>query len=466
MTALWTSAEAERATLGRATQSFDVSGISIDTRKISAGDLFVAIKGESRDGHEFVSDAFKAGAAAALVSHGPEGLPVKTPLLVVANTQRALEDLARAARARASAQVVAVTGSAGKTTTKDMLRRALGALGPTCASAASYNNQWGVPLSVASLPRAAAYGVFEIGMNHFGEIRALVGIVRPHVALITTIAAAHLEFFGSCEAIADAKSEIFEGLVPGGTAILPADSPYFDRLSARARQAGVTQIHAFGAKPGSDARLVATNGSDEAMIIEAEIFGRPFSVRIGASGAHIATNAVATLAAVAVLGGDVAKAGAALAAFEPLNGRGARFVVPHRQGRIAVIDESYNANPASMRAAIALLGTARVANGGRRIAVLGDMLEMGPQGVALHAALAHDIEKASVDCVYACGEQMAALWDALPELRRGGYGHTSQEIAPLLAAALHDGDVVLVKGSLGSRMAVVIDALRSGASAG
>lgn len=466
MTPLWTSQEAEHATLGHATQSFSASGLSIDTRTTARGDLFVAIQGESRDGHDFVSAALQSGAAAALVSRVPQSSPPHAPLLVVANTQRALEDLARAARARASAQIVAVTGSAGKTTTKDMLRRALSALGPTCASAASYNNHWGVPLSVASLPRSAEFGVFEIGMNHFGEIRALVGLVRPRVALITTIAAAHLEFFGSCEAIADAKSEIFEGLVPGGTAILPADSPYYDRLAARASQAGVTRILAFGEKPGCDARLTAIQEMDAAMIVEMEILGQHLRARIGATGTHIALNATAALAAVAVLGGDVGRAGDALAAFEALKGRGARFVVPWRQGNVAVIDDSYNANPGSMRAAIALLGAARVANGGRRIAVLGDMLEMGPQGMALHAALAGDIAAASVDRVFACGEQMAALWEALPEFRRGGYGHTSQEIAPLLAADLHDGDVVLVKGSLGSRMAIVIEALRSGAAAG
>ena len=466
MNALWTSNEIEQATLGQATQGFTASGLSIDTRTISPGDLFIAIKGESRDGHEYVSAALQSGAAAALVSRVPESLPAKSPLLVAANTQRALEDLARAARARTHAQVVAVTGSAGKTTTKDMLRRALGALGLTAASAASFNNHWGVPLSVASVPRKAAFGVFEIGMNHFGEIRALVDIVRPHVALITTIGAAHLEFFGSCEAIADAKSEVFEGLVSGGTALLPADSPYLDRLTARARQAGVTQIRTFGAKPGSDARLISVNQIDGTISVEADIFGRLCSIRVGAPGAHIALNAVATLAAVSALGGNVEKAGAALAEFEPLKGRGARFQVMRHGDRIVVIDESYNANPASMSAALALLGSTPVANRGRRLAVLGDMLEMGPQGPALHAALAQDIETAAVDCVFACGTQMAALWDKLPELRRGAYGNTSNDIAPALTAALRDGDVVLVKGSLGSRMAFIIDALRSCASAG
>jgi UDP-N-acetylmuramoyl-tripeptide--D-alanyl-D-alanine ligase len=394
------------------------------------------------------------------VSHVPDGVAEGSPLLLVAHTQRALEDLARAARTRTNAKIIAVTGSAGKTTTKEMLRLALGALGSTTASAASYNNQWGVPLSLALMPRTADFGVFEIGMNHFGEIRTLVGFARPHVALVTTVAAAHLEFFGSCEAIADAKSEIFEGLLPGGIAILPSDSPFFDRLAARAKQAGVSRILSFGEKAGSEARLLSLPHGEMAPI-EADILGRSYSFRVGAPGAHIAHNAVAALLAVAVMGGDVLNASATLAGFAPLKGRGARFDVAARDGSVEVIDESYNANPASMRAALSLLGSARPEKGGRRIAVLGDMLEMGAQGPALHAALRRDIEEAHVDTVFACGTQMAALWDALPAARQGAYGATSAEIAPSLIDTLQGGDIVLVKGSLGSRMAVIIDALKA-----
>ena len=465
MSALWTSDEAAAATLGTATRSFEVSGISIDSRTLKPGDLFVALKGEARDGHAFVRAALDAKAAAALVSDMPEGLPPAAPLLRVANTQRALEDLARASRTRTNAKIVGITGSAGKTTTKEMLHLALGALGATAASAASYNNQWGVPLSLARMPRSTAFGAFEIGMNHFGEIRALVSFVRPHVALVTTIAPAHLEFFGTCEAIADAKSEIFEGLLPGGFAILPADSPYCDRLAARARQAGVSRLFTFGEKAGSEARLLSMSDGP-AMTVEADILGRVYSVHIGAPGAHIANNAVAALLAVALLGGDVACAAAALGAFAPLKGRGARFEIAARAGRAQVIDESYNANPASMSAALALLGSSEPEGHGRRIAVLGDMLEMGPQGPALHAALERDVEAAKVDAVFACGKQMVALWDALPPTRRGAYAETSAEIVPDLIAALHGGDIVLVKGSLGSRMAVIIDALKAHTAAG
>lgn len=453
MTALWTSEEAQGATLGVPSRMFEVTGMSIDTRSLKRGDLFVALKGENRDGHDFVKAAFETGAGAALVARAPAGIARDAALLTVANTQRGLEDLAVAARARSDAKIVAVTGSAGKTTTKEILRFALGALGTTHASSASYNNHWGVPLSLASLPRDARYGVFEIGMNHFGEIRSLVGYVRPHVALITTIAPAHLEFFGTCEAIADAKSEIFEGVMPGGAALIPSDSPYAERLIARARQAHAARILRFGALEHSDARLTDYSETADGAQVKAEICGTPCEFRIGAPGRHVATNAVGALLAVAMVDGDVLNAAAALRQFTALKGRGARF----SQGGVDVIDESYNANPASMAAALALLATAK----GRRIAVLGDMLEMGPDSGAHHASLAVPVEAARADLVFLCGQQMRSLWDRLPASRRGAYGASSAELAPLLTAALKPGDTVLVKGSLGSKMAAIVDALKA-----
>jgi UDP-N-acetylmuramoyl-tripeptide--D-alanyl-D-alanine ligase len=461
MSALWTSAEAQSATLGEATRAFEVTGLSIDTRTLKPGDLFVALKGDARDGHEFVRAAFDARAGAALVTHAPANIATDSALLLVSNTQRGLEDLARASRARSRAKIVAVTGSVGKTTTKEMLRLVFGALGSTWASAASYNNHWGVPLSLAAMPRQTAFGVFEVGMNHFGEIRALAGFVRPHVALITTIAPAHLEFFGTCESIADAKSEIFEAILPGGAALIPSDSPYAERLMARAKQAGVGRILTFGSAPKSDARLVSMSEDSHGMKIEAEILGRNHHFRIGAPGAHIASNAVGAMLAVAALEGDVINAGAALASFAALKGRGARFSISAGDGTATVIDESYNANPTSMAAALALLGSTEPGKGGRRIAVLGDMLEMGPNGEALHAELARDIEVAKTDLVFACGAQMAALWAALPPSRMGAYGAASRDIVEQVAGAVRAGDVVLVKGSLGSKMAVFIDALKA-----
>jgi len=462
LSALFTSGEMEAATLGRATRAFEATGISIDTRTLKPGDLFVALTGGARDGHAFVSAAFAANASSAMVSRRPDDVNDDAPLLTVGHTQRGLEDLGRAARARSRAKIVAVTGSAGKTTTKEMLRLACGALGTTHASSASYNNHWGVPLSLALMPRETQFGVFEIGMNRFGEIRTLNAFVRPHVALITAIAPAHLEFFGSCEAIADAKSEIFEALLPGGAALIPADSPYAERLIARAKQVGVSRVLRFGTKPGSDARLIARSESEDGMKVEADILGRPCHFRIGAAGAHIAANAVGALLAVAELDGDVLNAAAALSQFAALKGRGQRFAIKAVGGAAEVIDESYNANPSSMAAAFALLGASKAR---RRIAVVGDMLELGSDAAVHHAGLSRDVESARADLVFACGPNMKALWEALPSSRRGAYGLTSTEIADAVTGAIREGDVVLVKGSFGSRMAVIVDALKRRAGA-
>ena len=455
MSALWTSKEAEAATLGHATHDFSASGLSIDTRTLAPGDLFVALKGDNRDGHEFVRAALDREAAAALVSRQPQNVGAHEPLLMVENTQRALEDIARAARMRSHAKIVAVTGSAGKTTTKEMLRLAFGALGITHASAASYNNHWGVPLSLASLPSEAKFGVFEIGMNHSGEIRALSSFVKPHVALVTTIAPAHLEFFGTCEAIADAKSEIFEHLSPSGAALIPADNEHAGRLAARAKQSGAARILTFG-ETGRDARLVSLEENETGSRIRAAIMGREVAFTLGAPGKHMAINALGALLAVAAVDGDVAKAAAALEHFSALKGRGARFTIALENGSAEIIDESYNANPSSMAASFKLLGAA---NGKRRIAILGDMLEMGEDAPAHHASLAQGLMDAHADRVYLCGPNMHALWKALPQSRRGAYAATSADLAPQIE--IHAGDVVLIKGSFGSRMALIVDALKA-----
>jgi UDP-N-acetylmuramoyl-tripeptide--D-alanyl-D-alanine ligase len=456
--------EVEAATLGQATYAFIAQGVSIDTRTLKPGDLFVALKGENRDGHIFASAALGLGASAALVSRRPDNVQKDAPLIFVTDTLRGLEDLGSAARARAIAKIVAVTGSAGKTTTKEMLRLALGSLGPTHASVSSYNNHWGVPLSLAQFPRESCFGVFEIGMNHFGEIRRLVGFVQPHAAIVTTVAPAHLEFFGSVEAIADAKSEIFEGLQPNGAAIIPAENPCTERLIARARQARVERILTFG-QTAADARILSITELNRGMRVETEILGKPHVFAIGAAGTHIAHNALATLLAVAALDEDVAAAAGALATFSALKGRGARLTIPLAGGVIEIIDESYNANPASMRAALALLAATEPAAGGRRIAVLGDMLELGPESATLHADLASAVEEAKADLVFACGRDMRALYEALPPSRRGSWGATSSEIAPALVRAVRAGDEVLIKGSLGSAMAVILDALMAGGGA-
>lgn len=455
---LWTSSDAATATGGRATSAWTATSVSIDSRTLEARALFVALAG-ARDGHDFVADAFKRGAAAALVSRRPNGVPENAPLLVVADTQAGLEALGRAARARSSARIVAVTGSAGKTTTKELMRLALGTAGTVAAATQSYNNQWGVPLSLARMAADTRFGVFEIGMNHAGEIRALVKQVRPHVALITTVAPAHLEFFRDVDAIADAKAEIFEGLEHDGAAIIPADNHYAERLVSHARAAGVSRLLTFGSKAGADARLVSAKANDGGQEVVAEIKGKRLAFRLTAPGAHLALNAVAALLVTAELGANLEAAAHALKGFAPLKGRGSRVIIAASHGPVEVIDESYNANPASMAAALDLLASAQLRAGGRRIAVLGDMLELGRDGPALHAALAADIEKARVALVFLCGPQMAALWQALPAACKAAYAKDSAALAPKVAATLRAGDVALVKGSFGSRMNVVIEAL-------
>ena len=452
---LWSAKEAAAATGGNAIGDWMAYGISIDTRTIEPGDLFVALKGE-RDGHDYVAAALEKKAAVALVAGRPQNVSVDAPLLIVGDTQSGLEALGRASRARTNAKILAVTGSAGKTTTKEMLRLMLAASGPVAASAASYNNHWGVPLSLARMARDSAYGVFEIGMNHAGEIRALVKQVRPHVAIITTIAPAHLEYFGGVEAIADAKAEIFEGLEPGGTAILPADNSQFARLKAHAQAAGVASILSFGTQAGADARLIASEPFGEGQKLIAEIRGARIEFAVGAAGAHIAMNAVAGLLALRELGCEMNAGARALGGFAALKGRGARLAV----GGIALIDESYNANPASMAAALDLLGQTQPQPPGRRIAVLGDMLELGQNAAELHRGLAAAIAAARTDLAFLCGPQMAALWQALEPKLRGAYAENSSALAPDLMDRLRTGDVVLVKGSFGSRMSVIIDALK------
>jgi UDP-N-acetylmuramoyl-tripeptide--D-alanyl-D-alanine ligase len=308
------------------------------------------------------------------------------------------------------------------------------------------------------MPHNTSYGVFEVGMNHFGELRALVGMVRPHVALVTTIAPAHLEFFETCDAIADAKSEIFEGIVSGGSALIPADSPYAPRLRARAKQAHVSRIMTFGSGAECDARLVGLEETDEGVKILSRILGRDVHFRLGAPGAHNASNAVAALLAVAAVDGDVLNAAATLSNFNALKGRGERIDLKIAGKNIRLIDESYNANPSSMAAALGNLGTAQAK---RRIAVLGDMLELGADAASLHAGLAGAIEDARADLVFLNGAAMAALWDKIPASRRGAYGAKSADIADALINALQDGDTVLVKGSFGSKMAVIVEALKT-----
>jgi UDP-N-acetylmuramoyl-tripeptide--D-alanyl-D-alanine ligase len=441
-----------------------LSGISIDTRTIAPGEAFFAIKGENRDGHDFVDAAHQRGAGLAVVgAHQTSRYSADAPLLIVPDVLEGLRDLARAARARSHAKVVAVTGSVGKTSTKEALRLALSEQGQTHASAASYNNHWGVPLSLARCPQSARFAVFELGMNHAGEIEPLSRLVRPQVAIITAVEPVHLEFFPSLEAIADAKSEIFAGLEPEGAAVLNRDNPQFARLKHNAERAAIERIISFGEHAEADARLIACALHADDSDVEAQILGTAVRYRLGAPGRHLALNSLAVLAAIALIGADVTRAAGALAQLRPTRGRGARLPLNIADGTILLIDESYNANPASMRAALALLGQAelnRVA-GARRIAVLGDMLELGLSGREHHRRLADAVVANSIDLVFCCGPLMKALWEALPSDRRGRYAESSAELEPHVLATVRSGDILMVKGSLGSRMAVIVKALEN-----
>ena len=455
MTALWTAEAVALATGGATGGDWVASGVSIDTRTLAPGDLFVALIGPNRDAGRFVAQAFERGAAAAVVCRPPEGGFDPASLVLVGDTQLALEGLGRGGRSRTRARIAGVTGSVGKTGTKEALRHVLSRQAPTHASAASYNNQWGVPLSLARLPEAASYGVFELGMNHAGEIRALTAQVRPHVALITAIAPAHLEFFPSIEAIADAKGEIFEGLEPGGVAVLSRDGEHFDRLRGHAARSGAGRIVTFGRHPAADWRLEELRLAPEHSEVAVSRAGRRLAFRVGAPGEHVAMNCVGVLAVAEALGADVAHAAGSLADLRPPAGRGARRRISVPGGHALLIDESYNANPASMRAALAVLGQTP----GRRLAILGDMLELGEQSRHLHAALAQSVERAAVDLVFTCGPHMARLHDAVPAARRGTHAPNSAALVAEVLDALRPGDVLLVKGSLGSRMACIVAAL-------
>jgi len=436
-----------------------IFGISIDTRTLLPGDLFFAIKGERNNGHDHVADAFAKGAAAAVVDEDhADALKDTGPLYVVRDVLHSLEGLAVAARARTAARIVAVTGSVGKTTTKEALRHVLSQEGATHASAASYNNHWGVPLTLARMPRDTRFGVVEIGMNHAGEILPLTGMARPHVAIITTVAPVHLEFFDSIEAIADAKAEIFTGLVPGGVAILNADNSYHERLDAAARAAGAGHIATFGADSHADARLIELVVRETDATVTARIDERQIVYRLGAPGRHVALDSLAVLLTAQAFGLDLEAAAHSLATFEVPAGRGRRFVLKAADGPFTLIDESYNANPASVGAALALLGSLTA---GRRIAILGDMLELGTLGPALHAALAEDILANRIDLVFTAGPLMKSLFLALPPERRGVWRENAAELEDIVAAAVRTGDLVIVKGSNASRMSAIVAALKT-----
>lgn len=438
-----------------------ITGISIDSRTIQPGEAFFAIKGDVHDGHGFVAATLAAGAAVAVVSEEklPE-MPSEGRYLVVDDVLEGLRRLAIAARARSRARIVAVTGSVGKTSTKEALRLALAAQGKVHASVASFNNHWGVPLTLARMPADAEYGVFEIGMNHAGEITPLTKMVRPHVAIVTTVAPVHLEFFPSVDDIGRAKAEIFLGLEPNGAAVVNGDIAQRGILEEAARAAGA-RVFAFGEGEGLASRLETAVLQTDCSVVRANILGEPVTAKIGAPGKHLAFNAVAVLTAVVLLGADLARAALALGDMSAPKGRGMRIALRLPGGEATLIDESYNANPASMRAAIELLAQAPVGFRGRRIAVLGDMRELGETAPQLHAELAGPLAAAGIDRIFLVGPLMRSLWQVLPPDRRAAYAETSGELLPILLGGVVPGDAVMIKGSLGTRMTPLVEALKA-----
>ncbi|MGM4892942.1 UDP-N-acetylmuramoylalanyl-D-glutamyl-2,6-diaminopimelate--D-alanyl-D-alanine ligase [Tardiphaga sp. 839_C3_N1_4] len=459
---LWTSAamaDAMRATKQGALPD-GITGISIDTRTIKPGEAYFAIKGDVHDGHAFVEAALKAGAGLAVVEAAQrDKFPADARLLVVDDVLAALVELGIASRARLKAPIIAITGSVGKTSTKEALRRVLEAQGKTHASVASFNNHWGVPLTLARCPADVRFAIFEIGMNHAGEIEALVKMVRPHYAVITTVEPVHLEFFAGVEAIADAKAEIFSGLEPDGVAILNRDNAQFARLQKSAKKAGVSRIVSFGADEKAEARLLDVSLHPTCSAVHANILGHDVTYKLGMPGRHMAMNSLAVLAAASLMGADLAHAALTLSQVVPAAGRGVRHVLEVSGGEATLIDESYNANPASMAAAINVLGAAAIGPKGRRIAVLGDMLELGADGAKLHAGLLDAVQSNGIDLVFCCGPLMRNLWDTLSTGKRGGYAGDAAALESQVLAVIRAGDAIMVKGSLGSKMKPIVSAL-------
>ncbi len=463
---LWTPDAIVKAT--GATHTGDklqpVNGVSIDTRTLQKGDLYIAIKGDSLDGHDYVEKAFENGAAGAVILKNHKSkfknTASKNAVFTVPDTLKAMEQLGVAARERTKAQIIAVTGSVGKTSTKEALLHILSRQGHTHASIASYNNHWGVPLTLARMPQTTEFGIFEIGMSAAGEITPLSNFVRPHVALITTVEAVHLAQFKNIEGIADAKSEIFAGLEKGGISILPRDNPHYERLHKHASKAKSVRIISFGEHEKADVRLLKFSMQANGSTIEAKVNGTDVTYKIGAPGRHMIINSLGILASVQALGGDLALASLALADFKPAVGRGTQINLSIKNGCFTLLDESYNANPASMKAAFDVLGQIETGKRGRRIAIIGDMLELGKDAADLHEALKKPLTESAIDLVLACGPLSKHLFDALPPSMRCFYAENSEMLEAGALKIIRAGDVVMVKGSNGSKMGRIVTALK------
>lgn len=459
---LWTSDKAADASQGKVTAPWEASSVVIDSRKVEKGSLFFAIQGPNNDGHDYLAQVEANDAAAAVVakSQVDKFKDIKLPLLIVEDTTQALYDLAKAARERTAAKIVAITGSVGKTGTKEGLNIAFSALGKTHATEGNLNNEYGLPLTMCRMPEDSDYAILEIGMNHPEEIRPLTKLARPDLAIITTVAPVHLEFFNGIQGIADAKAEIFDGLVIDGKCLLPRDHPLFHHLRARARDVGILRdnILSFGSHFDSSYRLRKSEVLATQTNISCKFGKKQEDFSIFMPGDHWATNCLSILGAVDILDGDVKIALNALKNWRPSKGRGLRFTIPLPQGGNAtLLDESYNASPPAMKAAIKVLSDIPL-NNGKRIAILGDMLELGESGVDLHISLAKELESRHIDSVYCCGALMGEMFKKLPSSMQALYAKDSTALFDKILPEIKANDVLLVKGSLGSRMVPIADA--------
>jgi UDP-N-acetylmuramoyl-tripeptide--D-alanyl-D-alanine ligase len=467
MTALWTSVEAAAATGGTATQVWEAQGVSIDTRTLQEGDLFVALA-DVRDGHDFVAQALEKGAAAALVTHVPDGVAPDAPLLIVADVLAALVALGRAARARTGAKVAAITGSVGKTSTKEMLRTVLERQGKCHAAEASYNNHWGVPLTLARMPADTEYAVIEIGMSNPGEITPLSQMARPHVAMVTTVAAAHLASFDSLAGIAAEKACIMDGLEPGGVAVMNGDIETSRILLDHAKVLGAKHVRFGATAPDWMVKDVRITG--DVTVISANGGGEDYLFKLSVPGRHFAMNAVGVLAVVSALGADPVAASLDIAAWVPPAGRGTREIIVTDMANdgesLELLDDAFNANPTSLAASLEVLAASAPTDNvgrivkGRRVAILGDMLELGTDEAAMHRAIAENVHLQTLDLIHCAGPLMRHLWEALPEKQRGRWAETAAELVSEVSRLVDAGDVVLVKGSKGSKVSVIVDAIR------
>lgn len=466
MTVQWTAKEVALATGGRTDGIWAASSVSIDTRTMEPGALFVALPGAKVDGHDHVQAALAAGAAGALVSRAIEGVDA-AKLVLVADVEQALQALGRAARARSEAKFIGVTGSVGKTGAKEMLAAALAPLGKTYATKGNLNNHLGVPLTLCNLPSDTQFAIIEMGMNHVGEIAPLSAIARPDVSLITTVEAVHLEHFGAVEAIADEKAEIFSGMGGAGYAVLNMDNAHFARLKQHAERHGLDRVLGFGTDKGAICRMTDYRVSETGSQVEATIAGTSIAYRIGTVGKHWAVASVAVLGVVDALGGDLAKSAAVLEHFREPKGRGRIEQLTVKGGKLTLVDDSYNASPVSVAGAISKVAELKRAakEPVRTLVVLGDMLELGDTAEELHVGLIPAIINNQMDLVFAAGSFMQKMYDALPEGMKGAYRATAKELAPVVVDAIRPHDLVLVKGSRGSRMEIVVDAIKESADA-